>query len=335
MDIGWWFSSPSKASRFLVTLHMYSRIEPSHSLLPNLIHYREAIILTFYSCVPKKITWNFASMAEALRDSKEYGFATPDNIPYDFASFKKKRDANIKGLNAAYENNWSREGIDVLHGTAKFVGMKELEIDLQDGSGKVTVAGKHICIATGGNPEVPKDVEGSEYGITNEGFFAIEELPSKIAIVGAGYIAVEMAGMLKAIGIEVHMFIRGNTFLRSFDPMIQETMTERYEDVGVVIHKSYKGIEKIERISDGPGDKKVLHVTVAGEKLVFNELLWAVGRTPEIESLNLDIAGVKTGPKGYITVDDYQNTSAEAIYALGDVTGQLELTPGKHLYQST
>ena len=281
------------------------------------------------SCVPKKMTWNFASLAEALRDSKEYGFATPDDIPFDFASFKKKRDTNIKGLNASYENNWNREGIELIHGTAKFVGKKELEVDLQDGSGKVNVTGKHICIATGGYPIVPKDVPGAEHGITNEGFFAMEELPSKIAIVGAGYIAVEMAGMLNAIGTEVHMFIRGKTFLRTFDPMIQETMTKRYEDVGVVIHKEYKGIEKVEKISDGPGDKKVVHVTVGGEKMVFNELLWAVGRSPETESLDLEAAGVNTGHKGYITVDTFQNTSADGVYALGDVTGQLELTPGK------
>jgi len=138
-----------------------------------------------------------------------------------------------------------------------------------------------------------------------------------------------MAGMLNAIGVDVHMFIRGQTFLRSFDPMIQETMTKRYEDVGVKIHKGYTGMEKVEKISDGPADKKVLHLTVAGEELVFNELLWAVGRSPETESLDLDVAGVKTGQRGYIAVDDFQNTSAEGIYALGDVTGQLELTPGR------
>jgi glutathione reductase (NADPH) len=199
---------------------------------------------------------------------------------------------------------------------------------LEDGSGKARFTAKHICIATGGYPIVPKDISGAEYGITNEGFFDIEELPSKIAVVGAGYIAVEIAGMLNAVGVEVHLFIRGQTFLRSFDPMIQETMTQRYEDAGVKIHRGYKGFEKIERISDGPGDKKVLHVTLGGEKLIFNELLWAVGRAPETASLDLDVAGVKTGNKGYIVADDFQNTSAEGIYALGDVTGQMELTPG-------
>jgi glutathione reductase (NADPH) len=272
-------------------------------------------------------------MVEALRDSKHYGFKTPDNIPFDFSVFKKKRDSHIKGLNGGYESNWDREGIELVHGTARFTGPKELTVALEDGSGEVKFTSKHICIATGGNPILPIDIPGAEYGITNEGFFEMEELPSKIAIVGAGYIAVEMAGMLNAIGVEVHMFIRGQTFLRSFDPMVQESVTKRYEDVGVIIHKGYQGIEKIERISDGPGDKKVLDVTVGGEQMMFNELLWAVGRSPETESLALEVAGVATGKKGHIVADKFQNTSAEGIYALGDVTGQLELTPGMSSFQ--
>lgn len=229
----------------------------------------------------------------------------------------------------SYYLSWNREGIELVHGTAKFTGPKELEVDLEDGSGKTKFTAKHICIASGGYPIVPKDIPGAEYGITNEGFFAIEKLPSKIAIVGAGYIAVEIAGMLNAVGVEVHMFIRGQTFLRSFDPMIQETMTKRYEDAGVKIHKGYKGFEKIEQISDGVGDEKVLHLMLGQDKLVFNELLWAVGRAPETASLDLHVPGVKTGNKGYIVADEFQNTSAEGIYALGDVTGQMELTPGR------
>ena len=175
---------------------------------------------------------------------------------------------------------------------------------------------------------MPKGIPGAEFGITSDGFFAIERLPSKIAIVGAGYIAVEIAGMLNAVGVEVHMFIRGQTFLRTFDPMIQETMTKRYEEVGVVIHRGYKAFEKVEKVSDGLGDEKVLHVTLDGVKMAFNELLWAVGRAPEVDTLNLEITDVKLGSKGYITVDEFQNTSAEGVYALGDVTGQMELTPG-------
>jgi len=215
---------------------------------------------------------------------------------------------------------------ELVHGTAKFTGPHSLSVDLQDGSGTLEVEGQHICIATGGRPIVP-DTEGAQFGITSDGFFEIEELPKKIAIVGAGYIAVEMAGMLNAIGTEVHMFIRGETFLRSFDPMIQRTVTQRYEDVGVVIHKNYRGIEKVESVSEGKGNEKVLKLSIGGEIIEFNELLWAIGRAPETENLGLAAAGVELGARGFIPVDEYQNTTVEGIYALGDVTGQVELTP--------
>lgn len=283
-------------------------------------------------CVPKKMTWNFASVAETLRDSVHYGFETPSDIRFNFKRFKEKRDGNIEGLNRAYERNWDREGIELLRGTAEFVkgNEKEMVVELEDGKGKVRVRSEHICLATGGYPVVPMEIEGAELGITNEGFFDIEVLPKKIAVVGAGYIAVEMAGMLNAVGVEVHMFIRGEVFLRSFDPMIQTTMTERYESVGVKIHREYKGFKKVERISDGKGDEKVLKLHLEnGETMSVNELLWAVGRKPETESLKLENVGVKIGEKGYIAVDTFQNTNVEGIYALGDVTGQLELTPGK------
>jgi glutathione reductase (NADPH) len=273
-------------------------------------------------------------MAEALRDSRQYGFATPSNIPFDFASFKAKRDADIVGLNRAYERNWSREGITLVHGTAKFLSPRLLSVTLEDGSGEAQFTAPHICIASGGYPIVPKEISGAEYGITNEGFFALDTLPKKLAVVGAGYIAVEMAGMLNAVGVEVHMFIRGEKFLRTFDPMIQDTMTERYENVGVKIHKGYTGFEKVEKISDGKGEEKVLKLVLkGGEEMLVNELLWAVGRKPETESLDLEKAGVKINEKGYVAADQYQNTSAEGIYALGDVTGQLELTPGMYLSQ--
>ncbi|KUJ24261.1 glutathione reductase [Mollisia scopiformis] len=288
-------------------------------------------------CIPKKMTWNFASVAESLRDSVHYGFETPANIPFSFPAFKKRRDEKIVSLNRAYDRNWSREGIELLRGTASFVTPKEMDIELVDGSGKLRVKSDHICLTTGGYPIVPKEIEGAWFGITSDGFFDIEELPSKIAVVGAGYIAVEIAGMLNAMGVEVHMFIRGETFLRSFDPMVQTIMTERYEAAGVKIHKGYKGFEKVERVSDGKGDEKVLKLFLKdSETMLVNELLWAVGRKPETESLKLENSGVKLGDKGYIAVDKFQNTNVDGIYALGDVTGQMELTPvaiaaGRHL----
>ncbi|THV51456.1 hypothetical protein BGAL_0110g00150 [Botrytis galanthina] len=282
-------------------------------------------------CVPKKHTWNFSSMAEALRASQHYGYETPSNIPFNYAAFKAKRDANIANLNRGYETNWAREGITLVRGTAKFVASKTISIELEDGSGVETFKSEHICVATGGKPIVPK-IPGAHFGITSDGFFGLEELPKKIAVVGAGYIAVEMAGMLNAIGgIEVHMFIRGEKILRKFDPMVSETMTRTYEEAGVIIHKGYKGFARVEMWSGKKSsEEKVLNLRWDGDDgngLVVNEVLWAVGRSPETEGLDLGAVGVLTDEKGHIRVDGFQNTNVEGIYGLGDVTGQMELTP--------
>lgn len=188
-------------------------------------------------------------------------------------------------------------------------------------------------IATGGYPLKPKDVPGAEHGITSDGFFDIEQLPKKIAFVGAGYIAVELAGVMNAIGVETHMFIRGETFLRNFDPMIQETLTARYENAGVKIHKNHKGFKEVVLLREGKGEEKLLKIIGNdGEAIEVNELLWAIGRAPEVHSLDLPKVGVKQTQKGHIEVDAFQNTSVDGIYALGDVTGQIELTPGKHAF---
>ena len=280
------------------------------------------------SCVPKKITWNAASISEALRDGVFYGYDIPKGIKFDFASFKKKRDDDVKRLNGAYERNWGNDGIDLVHGSAKFIGPKEIEVASVDGSEKTKYKADHILIATGGHPVLPKDIPGSEHGISSDGFFDIENLPKKMAFVGAGYIAVELAGVMAALGVEVHMFIRGDTFLRNFDPMVQKTLTQRYEDAGVIIHKSHPGLKEVVQLSGGKaGEKSLKLVEKDGSSLEVNEILWAIGRAPEIEYLDPASQGVKLGPKGHIIVDEYQNTNVEGIYALGDVTGQAELTP--------
>jgi glutathione reductase (NADPH) len=287
------------------------------------------------------MTWLFASIQETLEKGKHYGYDIPDSIPYHFDVFKKKRDAVIKRLNGAYETNWANEGIDLVHGTATFKDAKALEVILEDGS-KKTFSAPHVCIATGGFPILPTDIPGAEHGITSDGFFDIETLPKKVAIVGAGYIAVELAGILNAMGTEVHMFIRGETFLRKFDPMIQATLTKRYEDVGVIIHKNFKGIEKVERLDtpepptgkkheirgEPPSPSKHLRITTkSGDTFEVEELLWALGRKPEIMDLDLESIGINLTPSGHVAVDDFQNTNVDGVYAIGDVTGQMELTP--------
>lgn len=274
------------------------------------------------------MTWNFGTVNETLHIGKHYGYDIPENIPINYKKFKETRDAVITRLNGAYERNWGREGIDLVHGRARFVEPKVIEVVQADGSGTVRYAGKHILIATGGRPNIPK-VPGAEHGITSDGFFEIEELPPKIAVVGAGYIAVELAGVVNAVDVETHMFIRGENFLRKFDPMIQKTMTDRYEAAGVKMHRNHSGFKEVQLIRDGKGkDRLIKLISHDGSELEVNELLWAVGRAPEVEDLHLDIPGVKLNQSGHIVVDEYQNTSVEGVYALGDVTGQAELTPG-------
>jgi glutathione reductase (NADPH) len=298
-------------------------------------------------CVPKKMTWNFASVHEMLEKGKQYGYDLPSEVKFDFGAFKKKRDEAIERLNGAYERNWNREGIELVKGTARFVGKDAVEVVLEDGGEKKVFKAPHVCIATGGFPIMPTDVPGAEHGITSDGFFDFEVLPKKIGVVGAGYIAVEMAGILNAMGVEVHMFIRGKTFLRKFDPMIQETMTKRYEDVGVIIHRDFPAFENIERLDEQqplagpkhesrgqpPSPSKRLKLTAkGGETWEVDELLWALGRQPETQDLDPLSVGVQLNDHGYIKVDEFQNTTVDGIYALGDVTGQMELTPSKSLY---
>lgn len=258
---------------------------------------------------------------------KHYGYDIPDGIKIEYNKFKNTRDTVIKRLNGAYERNWTREGIDLIQGRARFLEPKVIEIQQEDGT-VVRCTAPHILIATGGRPNIPQ-IPGAEHGITSDGFFEMEDLPTKIAVVGAGYIAVELAGVLNAVNVETHMFIRGDKFLRKFDPMIQKTMTDRYEAAGVHIHRHHTGFKEIELVRDGKDKDRLLKlVGNDGSELEVNELLWAIGRSPEVEDLDLDVAGVNLHASGHVVVDEYQSTSVEGIYALGDVTGQAELTPG-------
>ncbi|RAL11962.1 glutathione-disulfide reductase GLR1 [Aspergillus homomorphus CBS 101889] len=277
-------------------------------------------------CVPKKMTWNFASINENLHAAKHYGYTVPSDVNIDYRYFKERRDATIERLNGVYERNWGREGIDLVHGRAGFVEPKVIEVTLEDGS-KARYTAPHILIATGGRPSIP-DIKGAEHGITSDGFFEIEELPPKVAVVGAGYIAVELAGVMGAVGVETHMYIRGQEFLRKFDPMISKTMTERYESVGIHVHKGHQGFKEVQLLRDGKGKDKLLKlIHHDGSETEVNELLWAVGRVPEVEDLHLDVPGVKLNENGHVVVDEFQNTSVDGVYAIGDVTGQAELTP--------
>ncbi|EMT68452.1 Glutathione reductase [Fusarium odoratissimum] len=277
-------------------------------------------------CVPKKVTYNAAALAEAIHDAKAYGFSVEQTAPFDWSSFKTKRDAYIKRLNGIYERNLNNDKVDYLHGWARLVSKNQAEVTLDDNS-KVLVNAKKILVAVGGKPTIPPEIPGAEYGTNSDGFFDISTQPKKVAIVGAGYIAVEFAGMFNALGTETHLFIRYDTFLRNFDPMIQESVTKEYERLGVKLHKRSQA-SKVEK--DSNGKLTITYKDDQGNESVVSDvdnLIWAIGRTPETKDIGLEEAGVKLGEKGHILVDEYQNTAVDNIYALGDVTGEVELTP--------
>lgn len=274
------------------------------------------------SCVPKKITYNAAAVAEAIHDAKAYGFSVEQTAPFDWTSFKKKRDAYVKRLNDIYARNLDTDKVEHVHGRAHFTSTNSVEVILDDGS-KQTITAKKILIATGGRPHIPTGIEGSEHGIDSDGFFDIEVQPKKVALIGAGYIAVEFAGMFNALGTETHLFIRGDTFLRSFDPMVQEAVTNEYERQGVHLHKN-SSPSKIEKNAET--GKLTIHDGSAKLEDV-DVLIWAIGRSPEVEDLGLDKIGVKQMPSGHVQVDEFQNTNVPNIYALGDVIGRVPLTP--------
>ncbi|MCJ1355599.1 MAG: Glutathione reductase [Icmadophila ericetorum] len=279
-------------------------------------------------CVPKKITWNAASIAETIHEAKAYGFSVETTAPFDWTTFKHKRDAYVKRLNGIYEKNLNNDKVEYIHGRAHIVSKNEVEVVLDDGS-KETIKAKKILIATGGHPNIPKDIPGADMGISSDGFFDLETQPKKVALIGAGYIAVEMAGMFHALGTETHLFIRHDTFLRNFDPMIQEKVTAEYERQGIHVHKK-SAQSKAEKIEGKDGWVK-LHYTDSehpeGTTIDVDCLFWGIGRSPEVEDLGLDKAGVKQNERGQIIADKYQNTNIENIYALGDVCGNVELTP--------
>ncbi|KAI5466982.1 hypothetical protein BGZ63DRAFT_398600 [Mariannaea sp. PMI_226] len=277
-------------------------------------------------CVPKKVTYNAAALAEAIHDSKSYGFSVEHTAPFDWSTFKTKRDAYIKRLNGIYERNLNNDKVDYVHGWARLLSKNQAEVTLDDGS-KTIINAKKILVAVGGKPADAPNIPGAEYGMNSDGFFDIDRQPKKVAIVGAGYIAVEFAGMFNALGTETHLFIRYDHFLRNFDPMIQESVTNEYERLGVNLHKRSQ-LTKVEKAADGKftltyRDGEGKESTVSD----VDDLIWAIGRTPLTKDIGLEEAGIKLRRSGHIEVDEYQNTAVENIYALGDVTGEAELTP--------
>lgn len=264
-------------------------------------------------CVPKKVMWYAADLAHGIGRAADFGFDI-DRKGHDWKALVDAREKYIRRLNGIYAANLERREITVLEGEGRLSDRNTVEVD-----GKAHTAGR-ILIATGGRPRLP-DIPGADLGINSDGFFALEEPPQRVAVVGSGYIAVELAGVLNALGSEVTLIVRRDGVLRNFDPMLRELLQEAMEADGirVVTHCVPAELRKEE--------SGLCYVAENGGRHGgFDQVIWAIGRDPNTD-IGLEAPGVELDERGYIRVDDYQATTVENMFALGDVTGRAELTP--------
>ena len=266
-------------------------------------------------CVPKKVMWYGAQVSETLKNyAADYGY-TIGETSFDFKTLRKNREAYIERSRQAFSNNFNRNGVDYIEGYARFVDKNTVEVNGEH------IRAKHIVIATGSYAFIP-NVPGSELGGTSDDVFAWEELPESVSIIGAGYIAVELAGVLHALGVKTDLFVRKGGPLRGFDQGIVEVLVEEMKKNGQPLH-THKVPQKLEKLDNGDIQ---IHFE-DGTTHTSQKVIWAVGRKANVHQLNLEAAGVELTERGFIQVDEYQNTTIPGIYALGDVSGEKELTP--------
>ncbi len=268
--------------------------------------------------------WHAADLKEKIAyQAPGYKFTGIDSPQFDWAAFKPQRDAYIRRLNDVYANNFAKEGVEFHKGFGRLTSSNSVEVKLDDGS-TYTLNADHVTIAVGGQPITPSDndIPGASKGIDSDGFFDLVEQPKRVAIIGAGYIAVELAGIFNALGTETHLIIRGETVLRTFDPTIQETITPWIEKSGIKLYKK----NNVTRI-DGDRGQTLTVNTDRGEKIDVDVVLWAIGRKASTEGMGLEELGNKLDEKGDVVVDEYQNSNVKNVYAIGDVQGKWLLTP--------
>ena len=265
-------------------------------------------------CVPKKVMWTTSRIAEMLHDAPDYGFSI-DNRGFDWSAIKTSRDAYIKRLNDIYETNLEKAKVAYISGQAQFVSPNSVKV------GDAQYTAPHVLIATGGQPVVPA-IPGVEHALTSDGFFAMEKLPRKVVIVGAGYIATEFAGMLHGLGSDVTMVLRKDQLLREFDSSLTSIVMSEMEQSGVkfALNTSTTAISKT---------GSTLRVELSNDAVIedVDEFIFAIGRQPNTEGLNLAAAGVSTNARGLIETNKFQVTSNENVYAVGDVCSRFALTP--------
>jgi len=265
-------------------------------------------------CVPKKVMWYTASHLHHIEHAADYGFDVALN-GHDWAALKGRRDAYVKRLNGIYASNLDKSGVSYIAGAGRFLDGHTVAVADDE------YQAERIVIATGGRPSVP-DIPGAELGITSDGFFALDEQPGRVLVAGSGYIAVELAGILNAMGSQTQVVIRKDSVIRGFDEMLGEQLMEAMERDGIEI-----ATRVIPASVAASEEGLILHAEDGRSFGPVDVVLWAIGREPNIEGLDLGSAGVARDDRGFVATDKMQQTNIEHIFALGDVTGRAALTP--------
>jgi glutathione reductase (NADPH) len=265
-------------------------------------------------CVPKKVMWNASGIALGLADAADYGFGISAG-GHDWGVLKQKRDAYIVRLNAIYARNLEAKGVALRQGAARLVDAHTIEV------GGERLSAKHVVIATGGLPMIPA-IPGAELGITSDGFFELERRPQRVAVIGSGYVACELAGSFRELGSETELFIRKDHLLTHFDVMLGKSLMREMAGQGIAIHTGVVPAALTER-----SGTKTLTAADGREFAGFDCVLWAIGRSANVAGLGLEAAGVAATEEGFVDTDAFQNTNVAGVYAIGDVTGRAALTP--------
>jgi len=265
-------------------------------------------------CVPKKLMVFASEFSGMIDDARAYGWDAGDAY-FDWTVFKGKLNAELDRLEGVYRRLLANSGVETFDQRARLLDANTVE--LADGSRKTA---KTILIATGGRPVVP-DVEGSDLGITSNEMFHLEKLPKSILIIGGGYIACEFAGIMNGLGVETTQYYRGAQILRGFDGEARGLIADEMKQNGIDLHTG-TNILSMKKTDAGIRVK-----ATKGDERVFDQVMFATGRTPNADNLGLHNVGIETGRRGEILVDAYSKTNVDSVYAIGDVTDRVNLTP--------
>ena len=264
-------------------------------------------------CIPKKLLVYASHYAEDFRDAAGYGW-TVGASEFSWPTLISNKDQEIARLNGIYQSLLDSAGVEIFQGHASLVDAHTVSLD-----GKEYTA-EHILLATGSAPVWP-EIEGADLAITSDEMFALEEQPERVLVVGGGYIAVEFAGILHGLGSAVTQVYRGPLFLRGFDTDIRTALSEEMRKKNIDLRFD----TDVVRLQREPGGIRAF--LTGGVELEVDQVLYAIGRRPLTAELGLEAAGVEVSPSGAVVVDDYSRTNVPGVYAIGDITDRIQLTP--------